>query len=98
MEGYAIMYLKTIKKNNITRLYFYESYYKDQKTRQRMVKSLGRLDELERLYPNPVSYFTELAKKETLKQKADKNMLFTIDLSSILQVNEANLKISGMEF
>jgi hypothetical protein len=95
MEGYAIMYLKTIKKNNITRLYFYESYYKDQKTRQRMVKSLGRLDELERLYPNPVSYFTELAKKETLKQKADKNMLFTIDLSSILQVNEANLKNIG---
>lgn len=89
------MYLKSIKKNNITRLYFYESYYKDQKTRQRMVKSLGRLDELERLYPNPVSYFTELAKKETLKQKADKNMLLTIDLSSTLKVNEANLKNIG---
>lgn len=93
--GGAIMYLKSIKKNNITRLYFYESYYKDQKTRQRMVKSLGRLDELERLYPNPVSYFTELAKKEALKQKADKNMLLTIDLSSTLKVNEANLKNIG---
>ena len=91
----AIMYLKSIKKNNITRLYFYESYYKDQKTRQRMVKSLGRLDELEKLYPDPVPHFTELAKKETLKQKADKNMSFTIDLSSTLTVNEANLKNIG---
>ena len=89
------MYLKSITKNNITRLYFYESYYKDKKTRQRLVKSLGRLDELEKSYPDPVSYFTALAKEETLKQKADKNMSFTIDLSATLEVDEKNIKNVG---
>ena len=77
------MYLKCITKNNITRLYFYESYYKDQKTRQRMVKGLGRLDELEKLYPNPVSHFTELAKNETdviyAKKLADMGMAVFIN-------------------
>ncbi len=89
------MFLKSITKNNVTRLYFYESYYKDKKTRQRMVKSLGRLDELEKSHPDPVSYFTELAKEETLKQKADKNMSFTIDLSATLEVDEKNIKNVG---
>lgn len=89
------MYLKSITKNNVTRLYFYESYYKDKKTHQRMVKSLGRLDELKKLYLDPVSHFTDLAKKETLKQKAEKNMSFKIDLSSTLTVKETNLKNIG---
>jgi transposase len=89
------MYLKSITKNNITRLYFYESYYKDKKSRQRLVKSLGRLDELEKSHPDPVSYFTALAKKETLEQKAGKNMSITIDLSATLEVDEKNIKNIG---
>ncbi|NLB42920.1 MAG: transposase, partial [Clostridiales bacterium] len=89
------MFLKSITKNNITRLYFYESYYKDKKSRQRLVKSLGRLDELEKSYSDPVSYFTALAKKETLEQKADKNMSITIDLSATLEVDEKNIKNIG---
>lgn len=90
-----MMYLKSITKNNITRLYFYESYYKDKKSRQRLVKSLGRLDELEKSHPDPVSYFTALAKKETLEQKAGKNMSITIDLSATLEVDEKNIKNIG---
>lgn len=89
------MYLKSIKKNNITRLYFYESYYKDQKTRQRMIKSLGRLDELEKLYSDPISHFEQLAKEESLKQKKSRNMSLNIDLSSTLEPSEDNLKNVG---
>ena len=89
------MFLKTITKKNVTRLYFYESYYKDGKSHQRLVRSLGRLDELEKLYIDPISHFTELAKKETLEQKAEKNMSVNIDLSATLEVNEKNLKNVG---
>ncbi len=90
-----IMFLKCVTKNNVTRLYFYESYYKDQKTRQRLVRSLGRLDELEKLYSDPVAHFKELAIEETLRQDADKNMSFTIDFGEILEVNEDNIKNVG---
>jgi len=89
------MFLKSITKNNITRLYFYESYYKDKKSRQRLIKSLGRLDELEKSHPDPVSYFKALAEKETLEQKSDKNMSITIDLSATLEVDEKNIKNVG---
>jgi transposase len=89
------MFLKCVTKNNVTRLYFYESYYKDQKSHQRLVKSLGRLDELEKSYSDPVAYFKELAIKETLQQEADKNMSFTIDLEEALEVNEENIKNVG---
>ncbi len=89
------MFLKSITKNNITRLYFYESYYKDQKSRQRLIKSLGRLDELKKSHPDPVSYFKALAEKETLEQKSDRNMSITIDLSATLEVDEKNIKNIG---
>ena len=89
------MFLKCVTKNNVTRLYFYESYYKNQKSRQRLVKSLGRLDELEKSYSDPVAYFKELAIEETLRQEAEKNMSFTIDLGETLEVNEENMKNVG---
>ncbi|HZJ57904.1 MAG TPA: IS1634 family transposase [Clostridia bacterium] len=87
--------MKCITKNGVTRLYFYESYYKDQKSRQRLVKSLGRLDELKKSYSDPVAHFKELAAEETLRQEADKNMSFTIALGETLEVNEENMKNVG---
>ena len=89
------MFLKSITKNNVTRLYFYESYYKDKKTKQRMVKSLGRLDDLEKIYSDPIAHFEKLAKEETLKQKESKSMSLNIDLSAAFNTNEDNLKNVG---
>lgn len=40
------MFLRTITIKGITRLYFYESYYENGKTKQKCVENLGRLDEL----------------------------------------------------
>lgn len=89
------MFLKSITKNNVTRLYFYESYYKDKKTRQRMVKSLGRLDELKEIYSDPIAHFEKLAKEETLKQKESRSMSLSIDLSASFGEKEDNLKNVG---
>lgn len=91
----CIMFLKSITKNNVTRLYFYESYYKDKKTKQRMVKSLGRLDELKKIYSDPIAHFKKLAKEETLKQKESKSISLNIDLSVAFTNNEDNLKNVG---
>lgn len=91
----CVMFLKSITKNNVARLYFYESYYKDKKTKQRMVKSLGRLDELKKIYNDPIAHFEKLAKEETLRQKESKSMSIDIPLSATLKDNEDNLKNVG---
>ena len=43
------MFLRTITIKGVTRLYFYESYYENGKTKQRCIENLGRLDELQKL-------------------------------------------------
>lgn len=89
------MFLKPITKKGVTRLYFYESYYKDGKTKQRMVESLGRLDELEKTYEDPVAHFNRVAKERTAEKKESRAMPLTIDLSSTLEPGRENLKNVG---
>ena len=96
------MYLKQITKNNITRLYFYESIYEPGpqnngkgKTKHKLMKCLGNLEDLRKDYEDPVKYFTDLAKKETASRKAEKNVQVPIDMTSELQIGEDNLKNVG---
>ena len=42
----TFMFLRTITIKGVTRLYFYESYYQNGKTKQKCIENLGRLDEL----------------------------------------------------
>lgn len=89
------MYLKQITKNGITRLYFYESYYKDKKTSSRPVEALGRLDELQKLYPDPVSHFKKIAEERNADNKRNNNLSITIDMSAQLEMSEDNSKNVG---
>ena len=89
------MYLKSITSKNVTRLYFYESYYQDGKVKQRLVESLGRLDDLKKAHNDPVAYFDNIAKERTAEKKKSKTMSLSIDLSSTLASNEDNLKNVG---
>ena len=89
------MYLKPIKNKDVTRLYFYESYYQDGKVKQRLVESLGRLDDLKKVYDDPVAYFDSIAKERTAEKKKSKTTSLSIDLSSTLASNEDNLKNVG---
>ncbi|SNT02163.1 Transposase DDE domain-containing protein, partial [Anaerovirgula multivorans] len=64
------------------------------KTKQRKVKSLGYLDDLESEYDDPIAYFTELAKEMTRDAREKElpiNFTFspneTIDSSSVLRKN-----------
>lgn len=89
------MYLKAITKKGITRLYIYESYYKNGKANQHCVESLGRLDELKKQFTDPISHFRKVAEERTNEQKASKNVPVTIDLTSVMDTKEDNLKNIG---
>jgi len=58
------------KKTGRTKLKIVESYRKDGKVKQRMIKDLGYLDELEKHYDDPLSHFKAVAKQMT----AEKNL------------------------
>lgn len=89
------MYLKVITKNGIARLYFYESYYKNGKANQRCIEILGRLDELEKQFADPVSHFKKVAEERTNEQRASRNASVMIDLAAAMDTKEDNLKNIG---
>lgn len=96
------MFLKTITKKGVTRLYFYESYYEPSKTkgekgriRQRSLESLGSLSELEQFYDDPISHFSEIARQRTKEQKENSKYSISIDRNSILTENDDSIKNVG---
>lgn len=96
------MFLKSITKKSVTRLYFYESYYepsntkgKKGRTRQRSIKSLGALEDLKKNYDDPIAHFTEIAKQHSIKQKEESHISINVDLSSTMTINEDDLKNVG---
>lgn len=89
------MYLKVITKKGVSRLYLYESYYKNGKANQRCVESLGRLDELQKQFVDPVSHFKKIAQERTDEKKNSRKTIVSIDLSSAMDINEDSLKNVG---
>jgi len=89
------MFLRSITAKGVTRLYYYESFYEDGKTKQRCVESLGRLDDLRQIYDDPVEHFRKEAERLT-KEKTEKRFTtITIDNDEKLPVGETNLKNVG---
>ncbi len=89
------MFLRTITIKGITRLYFYESYYENGKTKQKCVENLGRLDELRKQFDDPVSHFKKIAEQRTEEKKASRTVSVTIDLAASMDTDEDNLKNIG---
>lgn len=89
------MFLRTITIKGITRLYFYESYYVNGKTKQKCVENLGRLDVLKKQFDDPVSHFKKVAENRTLEKKASTTSSVTIDTASTMDTDEDNLKNAG---
>ena len=89
------MFLRTITIKGITRLYFYESYYENGKTKQKCVENLGRLDVLKKQFDDPVSHFKMVAEKRTQEKKASSTSSLTIDTASTMDTKEDNLKNAG---
>lgn len=89
------MFLKCITKNDVTRLYYYESYYENGKIKQRSLGAIGRLDELKKEYNDPVAHFKGEAEKRTIELKKEKSSTVTINRNTLLELDENNLKNVG---
>lgn len=89
------MYLKPITIKGVTRLYFYESFYENKKTNSRSIESLGRLDELQKIYPDPIAHFKKIAEERNNEKKQQKNMAIAIDMSAKLEHGDDNLQNVG---
>jgi len=57
------------KKTGRTLLRIVEAYRQNGRPKQRMIKNLGYLDELEKIYPDPIAHFKEVAKQMTQEKK-----------------------------
>lgn len=95
------MHVKVIEAKGVSRLYIYETYYdKDPVTgkaqvRSRMIESLGRLDELQKKYDDPVAHFKAVCQQRTAEKKVERTISLNIDLDARLDVTEDNLKNVG---
>jgi len=89
------MYLKQITIKGVTRLYFYESFYENKKTNSRSVESLGRLDELQKCYEDPIAHFKQVAAQRNAEKKEQTDRSINISLSDRLEPGESNLKNVG---
>jgi hypothetical protein len=91
----ALMFLRTITIKGITRLYFYESYYENGKTKQKCVENLGRLDELKKQFDDPLSHFKKTAEQRTQEKRVSRTASLNIDLAASMDTDEDNLKNVG---
>jgi len=76
------MYLKKSKSNGKIYLSFVQGYRKEGKVKQKTVEKLGYLEDLEKIYPDPVAHFKQVAKERTLNESHVKTI--EIDLLSKL--------------
>ena len=93
------MYLKKTFRKDSGRTYLVIAQkYRNPKTNvstDRTIKSLGYLDELEKLYDDPIAHFREVARKMTEEEKAKKKLTLSINMDERLPEDAAGSKNFG---
>ena len=98
LEGGSIVFLAKnySKKTGRTYLQIVHGYRdKEGKTKRKVIKSLGYLDELEKKYDDPIAHFTQVAKQMDAERKKNKQLVITIDADSQVDRNVQNRKNFG---
>jgi len=72
------MYLKKSISNGKPYLSFVQGYRQDGRVKQKTIEKLGYLEDLEKLYEDPVSHFKEVAKQRTLSEHPHKTLEINI--------------------
>ena len=84
------------KKTGRTYLQIVHGYRdKEGKSKSKVIKSLGYLDELEKEYDDPIAHFTQLAKQMDLERLENERLTITVDTSSKVKKNFMNRKNFG---
>ena len=98
-ERKFFIYLKKSFRKDTGRTYLViAEKYRNSKTKvytDRTVKSLGYLDELEKLYEDPITHFREVAERMTKEQKVGGKLEITIDMNERLCASTDNIKSFG---
>lgn len=76
------MYLKKSVSNGKTYLSFVQGYRQDGKVKQKTIEKLGYLEDLEKIYPDPIAHFKQVAQERSRNEKPNKTL--ELDLLSIL--------------
>lgn len=89
------MYLQQ-SKNQAGRVYlsFVQGYRKDGKVKHKTIEKLGYLDDLQKVYEDPIAHFKRLAKEKSAAENAVEKKL-EISLSEKLSENSSNRKNLG---
>jgi Transposase DDE domain len=66
------MYLKKSMSNGKPYLSFVQGYRQDGKVKQKTIEKLGYLEDLEKIYPDPIAHFKQVAKERTEKEVPQK--------------------------
>ena len=91
------MYLNVIESKGVKRLYFYETSRvidpdtKKSKTKTKMLEPLGRLDELQKIYDDPIAHFKEIAAQRTAAKKQASKVIVEINVNEKMDIDEDNL-------
>lgn len=91
------MYLYKQKlKDGDTYLAIKEKYYIPKKgTRERTIEKVGRLSELKKEYDDPITHFTQCAKKLTEQKKKEKAVTITIDSTEKMAIGTDDVRNVG---
>ena len=68
------MYLKKSMSNGKPYLSFVQGYRQDGKVKQKTIEKLGYLEDLEKLYPDPIAHFKQVAKERSLSETPQKTL------------------------
>lgn len=68
------MYLKKSISNGKVYLSFVQGYRQDGKVRQKTIEKLGYLEDLEKIYPDPIAHFKQVAKERTENEALPKTL------------------------
>lgn len=83
--GGVSMFLKKSISNGRVYLSIVEGYRIDGKVKQRTIKKLGFLDDLEKQFKDPISHFSSLAKELTLQAKHDSSYSIEINTTDSIK-------------
>ena len=64
-------------------------------TKAKTIESIGFLDELEKIYPDPIAHFTEKAKQMTEDEKRSGSIQLTVNTDEIMTTDTNDMKNIG---
>jgi hypothetical protein len=87
------VYLKKTRTNSRVYLSFVQGYRSNGKVKSKTIEKIGYLDDLEKLYDDPIAHFTAIAKERNLADTPERSI--EVSLNKHLEDNTSTRKNLG---